>query len=119
MVKQPNNKHCCCSAEKDKNINQFKQISTDLISELSAKHKIQVCLGTSCYLRGSALLLQQLTAELGINPGEITPDGKFALEVVRCLGVCAVGPGVMVDEELYPNLQPEDIPKIINRLRQG
>ncbi len=122
MVKFTKEHNCCCktgagdiSNNEDKPINAT---SNDLDGELSAKHKIQVCLGTSCYLRGANALLDRLTAELGVNPGEATPDGNFALEVVRCFGACAIGPVIAIDEELYPNLSPDDLSQLINRLQK-
>ena len=79
--------------------------------------KISVCKGTSCYLRGSSQLLDRISSELDILAGETTGDGKFSLEVVRCLGACALGPVVMVDESVHAKLKPEKIPAVLKKYR--
>jgi NADH-quinone oxidoreductase subunit E len=61
-----------------------------------------VCLGTACHVRGSPKVLEAVSRKLGIAPGETTPDGEVTLETVNCLGACALGPTVMVDEEYHP-----------------
>ena len=66
------------------------------------KHTIKVCLGTACHVRGSPKVLDAMARKLGIAPGETTPDGEVSLETVNCLGACALGPTVMVDEEYHP-----------------
>ena len=65
-------------------------------------HTIKVCLGTACHVRGSPKVLEAVSRKLGIAPGETTPDGEVTLETVNCLGACALGPTVMVDEEYHP-----------------
>ncbi|MFZ5646369.1 MAG: NAD(P)H-dependent oxidoreductase subunit E [Bacillota bacterium] len=79
----------------------------------AGKHKISVCLGTSCYLRGSSLILDHFCRELQIEPGETTADGRFTLEVVRCIGACALGPVVMVNEDVHPGVEPAKISDIL------
>jgi len=66
------------------------------------RHTIKVCLGTACHVRGSPKVLDAMARKLGIAPGETTPDGEVSLETVNCLGACALGPTVMVDEEYHP-----------------
>ena len=66
------------------------------------RHTIKVCLGTACHVRGSPKVLEAMSRKLGIAPGETTPDGEVTLETVNCLGACALGPTVMVDEEYHP-----------------
>lgn len=65
------------------------------------KHIITVCLGTACHVRGSARIVDALSKELGLKPGETTEDLWFTLETVNCLGCCAIGPIVVVDGEYY------------------
>ena len=79
------------------------------------KHRIRVCLGTACHVRGAPLLLEALKSRLGIEPGQTTPDGKFTLETVNCLGTCAMGPVVVADED-YHTLRPGEVHRMINRL---
>jgi NADH-quinone oxidoreductase subunit E len=69
---------------------------------------IQVCMGTTCFVRGAQMVLEALERELGIAAGETTPDGKFSLRKVRCLGCCAIGPVVAVNDEVAGTLRPSD-----------
>ena len=69
-----------------------------------AKHGIKVCLGTACHVRGGAILLDTLARDLGVAPGGKTPDEKFDLDRVACLGCCALGPVVTVDADLYSSM---------------
>lgn len=76
-------------------------------------HRISVCMGTTCYLKGAQQVLKAFCGELGISPGETTTDGLFYLEVVRCLGACDFGPSVMVDNEIHPHVNPDKVSSII------
>ncbi len=80
------------------------------------KHPISVCLGTACYVRGSEKLLEEFKRVLGIEVGETTPDGKFSLDCLRCVGACGLAPVVMVGEKVYGRLQPDSVKKIIEEL---
>lgn len=80
------------------------------------KYRISVCLGTTCYLRGSARLLEHLCRELDIEPGSTTPDGMFSLEIVRCLGACALSPSIMINDVVYPRVEPGDLTAILKSL---
>lgn len=63
------------------------------------RHTITVCLGTACHVRGSPRVLQNISKILRIEPGETTEDQEFSLETVNCLGCCALGPMVVVDDK--------------------
>ncbi len=76
-------------------------------------HRISVCMGTTCYLKGAQQVLKAFCDELGISPGETTSDGLFYLEVVRCLGACNFSPSVMVDNEIHPHVNPDKVASII------
>ena len=65
------------------------------------KHPISVCMGTACYVRGSEKLLEEFKRVLGIEVGETTPDGKFSLDCLRCVGACGLAPVVMIGEKVY------------------
>lgn len=80
------------------------------------KHPISVCLGTACYVRGSEKLLEEFKRVLGIDVGETSPDGKFSLDCLRCVGACGLAPVVMIGEKVYGRLQPESVKKIIEEL---
>jgi NADH:ubiquinone oxidoreductase subunit E len=77
------------------------------------KHIVNVCLGTGCFVKGSPRLLESLERELGIKHGETTEDMLFTLEVVRCIGCCALAPAMRVGDDTYGRLTPGMIPKIL------
>lgn len=70
------------------------------------RHIIQVCLGTACHVRGGARILRELERFLGIKVGEVTPDGKFELNRIACLGCCALEPVIAIDGKFYPRVTP-------------
>ena len=76
----------------------------------------KVCMGTACHVLGGPRILETLERELGIKAGETTPDGRFSLEAVRCLGACALGPVVVVNEEPHGHLTPDKAVRLIARL---
>lgn len=80
------------------------------------KYPVSVCMGTACYVRGSEKILEQLERLLGIQVGETTPDGKYSLDCLRCVGACGLAPVVMIGEKVYGRLQPVDMKKIIDDL---
>ncbi len=69
-------------------------------------HEIQVCLGTACHVRGGERIFDRFSEKLGIGPGKTTGDGKFTLNRVNCVGACALGPLVVIDEQYYGRLDP-------------
>ena len=80
------------------------------------KYPISVCMGTACYVRGSEKLLEEFKRVLGIEVGETTPDGKFSLDCLRCVGACGLAPVVIIGEKVYGRLQSVDVKKIIEDL---
>ncbi|HQP92214.1 MAG TPA: NAD(P)H-dependent oxidoreductase subunit E, partial [Candidatus Omnitrophota bacterium] len=68
------------------------------------KHSISLCLGTACYVKGSATVLDAIKRELKIEVGETTPDNLFTLQETRCLGTCGLAPVMMIDDKVYGNL---------------
>jgi NADH:ubiquinone oxidoreductase subunit E len=77
------------------------------------KHIINVCLGTGCFVKGSPRLLEALERQLGIKHGETTEDKLFTLEVVRCIGCCALAPAMRVGDDTFGRLTPGMIPRIL------
>lgn len=77
------------------------------------KHKISVCLGTACYVKGSDKVLEEVEKMLGIKSGECTPDGLFSIDSCRCVGACGLAPVMMIDEEVYGKLTPPEVHKIL------
>ena len=81
------------------------------------KYKIQVCIGTACYVKGSGLILDELKQELGIDVGECTEDGKFSLDACRCIGACGLAPVVTVNDEVFGRLNKGDGKKILAKFK--
>jgi len=77
------------------------------------RHVIQLCLGTGCFVKGSPALLNRLQRELKIQAGETTQDRRFTLEIVRCIGCCALAPAIRINQDTYGNLKMNQIPTII------
>ncbi len=74
---------------------------------------IQVCLGTACHVRGAPLIVEEIERLLGVRRGNTTPDGRFTLETVNCLGACALGPIVVVDGEYHGNMTVSKATRLI------
>ena len=79
------------------------------------KHKISVCLGTACYVKGSDKILEAIEKELRISCGECTPDKKFSIESCRCVGACGLAPVMIIDGEVYGKLRPDDVAGILDK----
>ena len=82
------------------------------------QHVISICLGTACYVRGAAQILQTLRDELKIDMGQVTPDGLFSLQPARCLGACGLAPVVMIDDKIHGELTPKKMIQILNQYRK-
>lgn len=77
------------------------------------EHTIRVCLGTACYVRGGKKILKRLTELLGVEVGGTTADRRFTLDVARCIGACGLAPAVMIDADVYKQVQPERLEGIL------
>lgn len=77
------------------------------------RHLINVCLGTACHVRGAVRVLEAIERDLDIKPGGTTPDLKFTLETVNCVGACALGPVVIVDGEYYGQMKTEKVKGVL------
>jgi NADH-quinone oxidoreductase subunit E len=86
--------------------------------EPKGKHCIQICMGTACHVRGSPQILDRLELELGIEAGQTTPDGLFSLETVNCLGACALGPVVVMDDEYSGQMTAKKALNLLNRVKK-
>ncbi|MGD8506050.1 MAG: NAD(P)H-dependent oxidoreductase subunit E [Candidatus Bathyarchaeota archaeon] len=82
------------------------------------KHRIRVCLGTACYLKGSNRILEALERELGISDGETTPDLEYSIQGVRCLGACALAPVMIIDEQYFDKMSPTRVGKILRQVQR-
>jgi NADH:ubiquinone oxidoreductase subunit E len=80
------------------------------------RHSVTVCLGTACHVRGGPKILRELKKELEIEPGQTTADKQFSLNVVNCLGVCAIGPVMFVDGKFYGEMNPLKARRVIEKM---
>ena len=83
------------------------------------KYNISVCLGTACYVKGAAAILEQITKNIGIQPEECTPDGLFSLTACRCIGACGLAPVMTTNDEVYGRLVPEEVDGILAKYKEG
>lgn len=79
------------------------------------EHRISVCLGTACYVKGADKLLEGLEKRLGIKCGECTKDGVFSIDSCRCVGACGLAPVMMVDEDVYGRMTVDQLDEILNK----
>jgi NADH-quinone oxidoreductase subunit E len=77
------------------------------------RHVVMVCNSVSCWIMGYEAIRKHLTSRLGIELGETTPDGRFTLLPIVCLGACDRAPTIMIDNQLYGNLDPEKIDQLL------
>jgi NADH-quinone oxidoreductase subunit E len=82
------------------------------------KHSLHVCTGTACHVRGAVQILNRLTSQLQIAPGETTKDRLFTLETVNCLGCCALGPVAVMDDEYIGQLTTQKVDKLLKQTRR-
>ena len=79
------------------------------------KIQINVCMGTACYVNGSDKVLQEFEQVLGIKSGEVTPDGKFSIESLRCVGACGLAPVVTINQKVYGKVKVGDVRDILEK----
>jgi NADH-quinone oxidoreductase subunit E len=77
------------------------------------RHKIDVCLGTACHVRGGGKILDKMERDLGIAMGETTKDKRFTLEVVHCVGCCSLGPVAVIDGEVFGRISQDKVPALL------
>jgi len=81
------------------------------------RNVISVCRGTACHVRGSKQVFDQVEKELDISNGETTPDNRFTLETVRCIGGCSLGPMVKINDDMHGRLPSEQIKKLLDQYK--
>ncbi len=81
------------------------------------EYKINVCLGTACYVKGAQGIMEELEKELGIKHGETTPDLKFSIVEARCIGDCGLAPVFTINDDVYPHVNKKDVKKILKKYR--
>ncbi len=87
--------------------------------ERKGKYVLKVCDGTACHVRKSIPILDALRKELGLSESKKTTDDfMFTVETVSCLGACSSAPAVMVNDEIYPTMNPEKAIALVNELKE-
>ncbi len=87
--------------------------------EPRGKNVITICTGTACHVRGASMILNQSTAQLGIEPGQISTDGLFTIEHVNCVGACALAPVVIKNEDYHHHMSPGKLRKLIKSIQSA
>lgn len=82
------------------------------------EHPISICMGTACYVRGSEQVLEEFKRQLKVEVGQSTPDGKFSLNCLRCVGACGLAPVVMVGEKVFGRVSPQQVKNIIAEYKE-
>ncbi len=77
------------------------------------RHRVNVCLGTACYVKGSRIILKEITSRYELEPGQTTGDRRFSLDIVRCVGCCAIGPVMTVNDRVYGRMKPEKVTTVL------
>jgi NADH-quinone oxidoreductase subunit E len=83
------------------------------------KHKISVCLGTACYLKGGQDLIEEARSILSLEEGQVTEDGLFSIDPVRCVGCCGLAPVITIGNDVYGKLTKDQLPDIIAKYRNA
>jgi NADH-quinone oxidoreductase subunit E/NADP-reducing hydrogenase subunit HndA len=80
---------------------------------------ISICMGTACYVRGAEQVLNEFKRQLKVEVGQTSPDGKFSLSCLRCVGACGLAPVVMVGEKVYGRVSPQQVKQILAEHQDG
>jgi NADH-quinone oxidoreductase subunit E len=87
--------------------------------EPEGRHKVQVCTGTACHVRGAMQVLDRLETQLGIQAGQTSADQEYTLETVNCLGACALGPIVVADGEYAGQMTAGKVDRLLKRVKRN
>ena len=82
------------------------------------RFKVNVCMGTSCYVKGANEVLDKFRTRLSIDVGECTEDRRFSLDACRCIGACGLAPVVTINDDVYGKLTPDDVDAIIDKYEE-
>jgi NADH:ubiquinone oxidoreductase subunit E len=83
--------------------------------EPRAKHRIQLCMGTACYVKGAEEIMKKLEKNYNVKMGESTEDGRFTFEKARCLGACGLAPVMVIDDKVYGKVNIDEIDDILSQ----
>jgi NADH:ubiquinone oxidoreductase subunit E len=91
---------------------------TQFYTEPRGKNIVRVCRGTACHVRGGKTILKLVKQELGLEEGETTPDLEYTLETVACIGVCALAPNIVINQETHGNMNPKKVARLFEGRRK-
>ena len=84
-----------------------------LATRPQGRNVIRVCKSLPCFLKNSRMIIQSVEGELGIRPGGTTPDGRFSLQLINCIGQCDEAPAMMINSDVHGGLTPEKVARIL------
>ncbi len=79
----------------------------------AGRNIIRICKSLPCYLKNSQIIIETVAREIGIGPGETTPDGRFSFELTNCIGLCDRAPAMLINNDAHVDLTPEKIKQIL------
>ena len=79
------------------------------------EHKISVCMGTACYVKGAGDILNKICEKVGCQPGGCSENGRFSVDAVRCIGACGLAPVVTIDDEVFGRITVDDVDRILEK----
>lgn len=88
------------------------------IENPTGKYVINICMGTACFVRGAGDILSEFERKLNIKVGETTPDGKFTVQVLRCVGACGLAPVVTVNDKVYGHFTKQMVDKVLEEYKE-
>jgi NADH-quinone oxidoreductase E subunit len=83
------------------------------------KYVIKVCNGTACHIRGSDKVLDAIKSSLNIQPGDTSEDGLFSIEIVNCVGACALAPVMVINDKYYGNMTKDKVHQVLDEIRRS
>jgi NADH:ubiquinone oxidoreductase subunit E len=81
------------------------------------RNRLTVCLGTACYVKGSRSILKEITSRYELKAGQTTSDRRFSLDIVRCVGCCAIGPVMTVNDRVYGRMKPKKVKTVLREYK--
>jgi NADH-quinone oxidoreductase E subunit len=90
-----------------------------LSTKPQGRNVIRVCKSLPCFLKNSQTIIKSVEEELGIKPGETTPDGKFSFQLTNCIGACDKAPAMLINNDVHVDLTPGKISRILKACEQG
>ncbi|HHX53756.1 MAG TPA: NAD(P)H-dependent oxidoreductase subunit E [Clostridiales bacterium] len=79
---------------------------------------ISICMGTACYVKGSADVLNEVASELGVEPGATSSDGRYSLDATRCIGACGLAPVMIINGTVYGRVKKEEVAGILAKYKE-